>query len=73
MKGDLNIEDLGLRQFFDQVENSIDVGTLGYRGILKASAVSWVYLPEDILMIIFKMLNGKDLANVGEFKMNFIC
>jgi len=66
MKGEFSIEELNVKHFFDQHDNSIAEKALKLRGILKASTVSWVYLPEDILMIIFEMLNGKDLANIGK-------
>ena len=68
MKGELNIEDLNVGQFFDRFDDPIEKQALKLRGILKTSTVSWVYLPEDILLIIFKMLNGKDLANVGKIE-----
>ena len=66
MKGELNVKSLHVGQFLDHFDDSVDMKSLGFRGILKASTVSWVYLPEDVLIIIFKMLNGKDLANVGK-------
>ena len=59
------VKDLGVKEFFDEVESLNDEDTLGYRRILQFSSVSWVYLPEYALMKIFKMLNGKDLANAG--------
>ena len=65
-KGNSNTKGLGLKQFFDEVENSNDEDILGCQRILQTSALSWVYLPEYVLMVIFKRLSGKDLANAGK-------
>lgn len=55
--------DYSTKQVYDQVKS---VSSFDFRGVLNTSFVSWVYLPEDILLIILDMLNGKDLANVGK-------
>ena len=47
------------------LENSRHIDPCDFRGVLKTSFVSWVYLPEDILLLILDMINGKDLANFG--------
>ena len=60
MKGDIDIDQKNL------YDDSVFVDSFGLRGILKNSTISWVYLPEDVLLIIFNLLSGKDLANVGK-------
>ena len=58
--------DINIKYILDK---STHMNTRDFRGVLKTTFVSWVYLPEDILLLVLDMLNGKDLANFGMFGM----